>query len=232
MQFLAMLTQKVFFNIYFCIKMLNEVDDMKKYVVDGIVNYIISNKTYTKEEQEQIRYGIGNLYLQTTKIVVITALAILFKLFIPYLIFVVSFNIIRSVSFGIHAKKSYQCWIWSTLLFIGIPYLVNTLIISLYVKVIICIFCIIYITIYSPADTVKRPIVSSKRRLIYKYCSCLISILYSFLIIYLTNQLIANSLFFSLILQSIIISPFTYKLFKLPYNNYIEYLRKEGIYDY
>lgn len=202
---------------------------MKKYVVNKIMNYITNNKKYTDAEVEQIRYGISNLYLQITKIIVITTLAIILKLFIPYLIFIISFNIIRSVSFGLHAKKSYQCWFWSILIFILIPYLIIRLSIPFYIKLIISILCIIYISIYSPADTIKRPIVSKKRRIIYKYCSTIISIIYSFIIIYLNNKLIVNSLLFSLILQSVIISPVTYKLFGLTYNNYIAYARKEGI---
>ena len=159
--------------------------------------------------------------------IIITLLAILLKIFIPYLIFTAFYNIIRLPSFGIHAKKSYQCWISSIIFFIGLPYLSTILNLNIYVKQILLILSIIYITVYSPADTIKRPIVSQKRRLIYKYLSFTISLIYAFLCIYIKDQVISNSILLSLLLQCIIISPITYKVFGQPYNNYKEYIRRE-----
>ena len=40
------------------------------------------------------------------------------------------------------------------------------------------------------------------------------------------NNFISNCLIFALILENILISPITYKLFKLPYNNYITFLKE------
>ncbi|MBR1376458.1 MAG: accessory gene regulator B family protein [Bacilli bacterium] len=202
---------------------------MKKFVINGIVDYIVKNKPCSKEDEEVIRYGISNLYLQISKIIVITAIAIILKLFVPYLIFTIIYNIIRMPSFGIHAKKSYQCWISSIILFIGIPFLMTILDINIYLKITISIISIIYITIYSPADTEKRPIVSTKRRLFYKYASAILSIIYAFSCLFIKDQIVSNALLFSLVLQSVIISPFTYKIFGQPYNNYKEYLRKEAL---
>ena len=202
---------------------------MKKFVINKIMNYIKSNKHYSKEELETIEYGIANLYLQLTKTIVITAIAIALKIFIPYLIFIVTYNIIRMPSFGVHAKKSWHCWVSSIIIFNAIPYLITIVNLSLNVKLIILFMTIIYITYYSPADTVKRPIISAKRRRIYKIASCILSVIYALLSIYIKDQIVSNSFLFSLILQCFIISPATYKLFGQPYNNYKEYLGKEAL---
>ena len=77
----------------------------------------------------------------------------------------------------------------------------------------------------SPADTKKRPIVNHKRRLIYKIISTILAIIFVTLSILIKNNYISNCLIFGLVLQNILISPLTYKIFKQPYNNYKEFLR-------
>ena len=75
----------------------------------------------------------------------------------------------------------------------------------------------------SPADTHKKPIVNPKRRLFFKYLSVLITIIYSFIILFSKDVFIINCLLFALLVQSLLISPTVYKLFKMPYNNYKKY---------
>ena len=200
---------------------------MKEVIVNKTLNYIIKHKELTNYDMDIIKYGISNLYLQISKIIVITTLAIILKIFIPYLIFTIFYNIIRMPSFGIHAKKSWQCWVSSIIFFIGFPYLLTVITINSYMHFLIITFSIIYITIYSPADTIKRPIISKKRRRIYKILSCIISILYALFSYLVKDKIVSYSLLFSLVLQCIIISPITYKIFGMPYNNYKRYVEKE-----
>ena len=51
----------------------------------------------------------------------------------------------------------------------------------------------------------------------------MLAIIYIVLIFTINNYLIKNLLTFALILESILILPITYKIFKLPYNNYLKY---------
>ncbi len=197
---------------------------MKKFVIENLMKYIKNNKQYSEEELETIEYGISNLYLQITKTIVITTIAIVLKIFIPYLIFIITYNIIRMPSFGVHAKKSWHCWISSIIIFNAFPYLTTIANLNGYIKILLCIIAALYLTCYSPADTEKRPIISPKRRKIYKCISCIISIIYSFLCLYIKDQIVSNAFLFSLILQCFIVSPVTYKLFGQSYNNYKNYL--------
>lgn len=91
------------------------------------------------------------------------------------------------------------------------------------IKLILGIVCVLLIYKNSPADTEKRPIVNPKRRKKFKIISVIIATSYV-IISFFVNNFISNSLLFSLLVEVIFISPLTYKIFKLPYNNYINYL--------
>ena len=77
----------------------------------------------------------------------------------------------------------------------------------------------------APADTKKRPIVNKKRRLIYKITSTILTISYGIMSFLIKNNYIVNCLILSMIMQNFMIAPTIYKIFKLPYNNYIQFLK-------
>lgn len=195
---------------------------MKNIIINKLLNILVKYKNYSETEIEELKYGLTSIYLLISKLIIIIPLAIILNLGKECLIFLFFYNIIRTFSFGLHASKSYICLILSTIIFIGIPFLCTKIIISLNIKVVISILCIILLFKNSPADTKKRPILSKNRRLFFKYISVLIAIIYSFVSIF-TNDYISNNLLFSLMLQVIITSPITYRLFNMTYNNYLNY---------
>ena len=151
-------------------------------------------------------------------------LAALFGVFKEYILVLVLFNIIRFTAFGIHATKSIYCWISSTITFIGMPLLCKYLIIPLNIRLIISFICILIFLIHAPSDTPKRPIIKKKNRIIYKISTVSISIIYTICISVIKINLIHNAFLASMIIQSVLIHPLTYKLFKTPYNNYKTYV--------
>ena len=82
---------------------------------------------------------------------------------------------------------------------------------------------LINIILYAPADTVKRPLINSKKRKKYKITSIIFTLIYFVLAIITKDNLVVNSLTFGLLIECILISPFTYKTFKMPYKNYKNY---------
>lgn len=76
----------------------------------------------------------------------------------------------------------------------------------------------------APADTYKRPIINEKRRLVYKILSCIITVVMTCISLFIKDQFLASSILISIILQCFMISPTVYKIFKLPYNNYKQYI--------
>lgn len=199
---------------------------MKKFIINKCMNYIKKNTNYNKTKLEEIEYGLVSIYLMISKLIIIVAISILLGIFKEMLIYMLIYNILRMPSFGLHATKSWICLLSSTILFIGIPYLCIFLSIPMILKIIIGILGILFMLKNAPADTKKKPIVSKKRRQTYKFISTLLTISFSFGVILIKNNFISNCLVFAIIMQNFMISSLTYKIFKLPYNNYIAFLKE------
>lgn len=199
---------------------------MKNILLNKCIYIIKTNKNYNQTKLEEIRYGLEGLYLLLSKIIIIIFISLILKITKQTLLFLFIFNIIRLPSFGLHASKSWICLLTSTLAFIGIPLLIINLNLTNTTKLFIGIPSIFHIYLFSPADTHKKPIINKKRRKIYKYISTIISIFYILLSIIAKNNYISNCYLFAVLLQNILISPITYKLFNLPYNNYKKYEEK------
>ena len=198
---------------------------MKDLVINNALGLIKNtHPEYGNEKIEIIEYGLVGLYLFITKTIVIFAVAILLNIFKELLIFTIIYNIIRMPSFGMHASKSWICWIASSIMFLGGAYLCSILSIPINIKVIMGIIGIILIYKNSPADTEKKPIISPRRRMVYKTISTLIAITFSILAIILQNDLWSNCFIFALIYQTIMTAPTTYKIFNQPYDNYKNYI--------
>lgn len=197
---------------------------MKKKVLKILENLIKkSNKNINEIKLEEIMYGLESIYLTIEKIILIIIISLILNVFKEVMLFMLIYNVIRFTGFGAHAKNSITCLIISTITFILIPIIAIHITIPIYMKIMIGIICLILFLIYAPADTEKRPIISKKRRFFYKICTTFIGVLYIILSLYIKNNFMSNVLIFSLILQSIMILPITYKLFGVSYNNYKNY---------
>lgn len=195
---------------------------MQKKVIGYLLNKIGEGKNYTKDELDIIEYGLASIYLTFSKLIVILLLSFVLNIFNEVVIFLVFCSIIRLFGFGLHATKSYICLIVSTTVFIGCPLMLRLIDLNIYIKIILFIINILFIIKNSPADTHKRPIVSKKRRMIYKILCTIVSIIY-FIISFKVSTYISNCLLCSLIVQNVLMAKTTYKLFNLPYNNYKNY---------
>ena len=200
----------------------------KKFISSSLRAIKRKYPEYSNEKLDELRYGLEGLYILVTKSVIIFGIAYLLGILWELIIFTVLYNIIRATSFGIHATKSWICLVSSLMIFIGATYLSTVLVIPTGTKIILGILVVIYIHIYSPADTKKRPIVSPKRRFVYKTVSTVIACIYAVTCVVITNVFLANSLLFALIIQCLMISPLTYKLSGQPYDNYKTYILKNS----
>lgn len=181
----------------------------------------------TDVELEQIEYGLAGVYLSITKLVIIIAIAFLLKIQKECACFLIIFAILRNNAYGIHATKSWICLITSSVAFLGIPILAMNLTIPFLVKYTLGILASILVFKNSPADTKKRPIINKQKRLRHKLLATLTAIIYVIISISITNNFLSNCFFMSILLIDIMISPITYRIFKLPYNNYLSYLKEE-----
>ena len=182
-----------------------------------------NNPTYQEEKLEEIRYGLESIYLTYTKIFLIFVLAYFLGIIKETLLLLVTYNIIRTFAFGIHATKSIYCLITSLILFIGGVYVVKYISLNIYVKAIISIILLICIYKYAPADTYKRPLINERKRKKYKVISTILGIAYVILIIIFNNYIISNYLLIGMLETVIMIHPNVYKIFNLPFDNYKKY---------
>lgn len=197
---------------------------MKEAFINSSMNMIQKYyPNYSEVKLAELKYGLLGLYLMISKSIIIFSIAIFLGIFKELLIFTVIYNIIRASSFGMHASKSWICLVASTSIFILLTYLSLNVTIPINIKLIIGIIGIIFMYKNSPADTAKKPIVSLKRRKIYKTISTLLAIIFVICSLIIDNNFLSNSFILSLVLQNIFISPTTYKIFNEPYDNYKTY---------
>ena len=196
---------------------------IKDFVINNSMNLVKQNNTYTKDQLDEIKYGIESIYFLVSKFVVVLGLSIVLGIFKETIMLLAVYNFLRAFAFGIHASKSIYCWITSIIFFIGTPLLCKYFIFPNLFFIIASIICFTCIMLFAPADTEKRPLINAKKRRIYKILSISLAIIYIILIFIIDNGILKNTLMFALILQTTLILPITYKLFKLPYNNYLNY---------
>ncbi|MDY6071884.1 MAG: accessory gene regulator B family protein [Bacilli bacterium] len=196
---------------------------MKNLVVNSIMNNITKYYNYDDTKLDEIKYGIESLYLTISKTIIILIGCIILKIVKPLLLLFIFYGIIRLTGFGVHAKKSWHCWVTSLLMFIGIPILISIISVNKNIIFITYLICMILMLKYAPADTEKRPLINKNKRTLYKVLTLLITFIYLILSLMLKNQIIINTLYMSIILETIQILPITYKLYGVRYNNYKNY---------
>ncbi len=197
---------------------------MKKLIINKCMELVTTyNKDLSQRDIDKIKYGLEGLYLTITKLIFIIIVSIILGIWKETLLLILIFNGIRLTSFGVHAKRSIDCLISSTLFFILFPILCIKLTIPLIVKIILFIPLTVLIGIFAPADTEKRPLINKKKRKIYKILSIIISIIYMTIAIVIKNNILSNCFIFAIVIQIIIMLPITYKIFGVSYNNYKTY---------
>ena len=197
---------------------------MKKRLLNEIRKQIKKQyPSYSNDKLDEIMYGVEGIYLTITKTIIIFGLALILGIFKELLILLVAFNFIRLFAFGMHANKSITCLIFSSLVFLTGAFLCKYITISKEVLYILYFLVFIIIIKYAPADTKKRPLLKSNKRLRFKILSVMVTLTYFIISFFINNNLIINSLIIGLIIECILIIPITYKAFKMPYKNYLKY---------
>lgn len=197
---------------------------MKELVINNSLNLVKRQyPDYDDKKIAVIRYGLEGIYLTVSKTIIIFLIAYFLGILKELIIFTLIYNAIRMPSFGAHAPSSTICLMASTTIFILSTYLCMVISISIWLKLLLGTIGIVIIFKNSPADTAKRPIINKKRRLCYKIISTVIAIIFVILSIAIQDNFISNSLMLGLMIQSMMTSRITYKLFGQTYDNYKNY---------
>ena len=187
--------------------------------VNTSLNIILNNKECSEHELIKIKYGLEGLYSFVTKYTFILLLNILLGTTLEFIVFHVTYAIIRAFGFGLHAKTNLGCWIISTISFVIIPFIIKNIFISKLILFVIGVIATVIIIIFAPADTKKRPLIHKDKRMQNKVISIIICLLYLCLI-YILNNFIVNCLAYALLFESLMINPLSYMISKQSFNNY------------
>ncbi len=190
-------------------------------MVDKICDYLTNkirkeNSEIDDERAEVINYGIHLIVGEIPKFFIIMGIAYLlgvldltilaYFLMLPY----------RGISGGFHLKTHIGCIIGTVIFFSGTGLLGKYLILAPTVKYIVTFlvwaFGMIMVKLYAPADTENIPIISKnerKKKRILSYIALTLSIIASLII---KDIVISNIIVYGMLLQSISITRFAYKL--------------------
>ena len=196
---------------------------MKKKFLNISTGMIQKSGNYSDEQIEIIRYGLETIYLTFTKLLILFLLAYVLGIIREFFLLLITYNIIRSQAFGIHASKSIYCLISSIIMFIGGALICKYIMLPFWINISLAIICNICLFLYAPADTYKHPLINPKKRKRWKLLSTFLGLFYTVCIILWRDSFIVNYLIIGMIESVIMIVPITYKMFHLPYNNYKNY---------
>ena len=193
---------------------------LKELFVNISINYLKNNNVCDKKQEKIFKYTLESLYSFITKSFVILLISIFFKTFYITLLMLILYSILRGFSFGIHANKNIYCWIISLTLYSLLPFLITNLKFNLYFNYFSFIIGLIAILLWAPADTKSRPLINKQKRLINKFITFFIAILFITFSFITNNENLKEITCIILLLNTVCICPITYFIFKQPYKNY------------
>lgn len=197
---------------------------------DKMMPFLEKYNTYTDRNKILAHYGLETLYILISKMIIITIISLILGITKELYIFLLFYGLLRFYASGVHLSSSLDCTITSSIIFIGITYLCIYTNMRLDYRIIVTGISICLFALYSPADTKKKPLIRENDRSKKKIISTILCYIYLILICSIKNIYILNVLTYCLLLEAFLITPFIYKLFKQPYNNYLiygNYKRKE-----
>ncbi|OOM79825.1 accessory gene regulator B family protein [Clostridium sp. BL-8] len=186
----------------------------------GCLNFVKNNTTSSEDDLEKIYYGIQIFWINILKFILLFITAYLLGVLRYTFTAFVIFAILRTFASGVHANSTLQCIIINYILFLGNVYLSLNITLNLNIRTIIYVISFALLLLYSPADTEERPLISKKLRKILKIKSILVIITFYIITLFIVSNEYINLITFSILEETIVITPMAYKLLGKKYANY------------
>ena len=196
---------------------------MKNAFVNSSLNYLIRNHACNEKQKNIFLYTLESIYSLVTKTTVVLLLSFFLKTFPITLTCIILYSILRGFAFGIHATKNIYCWCITLFVYIIGPLFIKFISIDMIYIYMIYVLGTLAILLWAPADTPSRPLLDKKKRQTNKIISFIFIILLILSSFYINIPQFYSIIAFILLLESICICPLTYKLFSIPYHNYLHY---------
>lgn len=191
-------------------------------MVDTICDWLLkkiteNDSTIDEEKSEIIYYGLQNLVGELPKGFLILLVAGVCGVFKLVLIGTIVFLLYRGFAGGVHLKTHFSCFLVSTVAVVGSTiFAKNFLYESTFViYTILGIFNLMLAALYAPADTENRPIMKESQRNRQKIESVVtVGVVYLISTFIIKNQIISNIFMYMITIESLMITPIAYKIFK------------------
>ena len=200
---------------------------MKEKFINSSINFISKYQECDDLKLKRLKYGLEGIYSLIVKISVVILISIITKTLTETLLFILFYAGIRTFSFGWHAKFNIACWITTLLIYNVILYFIINIDYPIYIGYIILGISLISMLLWAPADTPKRPLIRKKQRLKSKILSITVLVLYAVIYVTINSNPLKNIILYSLLIQTILINPITYKITNTRFNNY-KYYKKNN----
>ena len=201
---------------------MGEQSSMKELFITNAFNFINNHKDLDHYNEVKIKYGLEVMYHFFTKLFVVIIISILLNT-IKYIIpLFISFGLLRTFGYGIHAKTNLECWIFTISLYIICGIYLKMYYFNTYIKLAIFVISFISMLLWAPSDTKGRPLVNKRKRRILKFF-CLITLLIEGLLSFKTKYFFKDVFVIAAALETIVINPYLYKITGTPRKNYENY---------
>lgn len=205
------------------IKYINSNFDFNGFLCKKILNYFKNHLNLSPLEVEKLYLGIMIIGLNISEMMIVFIIAFFMGIIKEVVLFSIMFIVLRLTAAGLHCKSSLGCIILTSIIYIGSSYISINYPLNMYLTFTISIISILFLYKYSPADTENRPILGSDHRKKLKILTTTIASILIFINLLLLNKILFNVTMFALLIETISVSPFSYKLMKTSYNNYEKY---------
>lgn len=185
------------------------------------------------ERAEVINYGLQLIIGEIPKLILLFALAAIFKIALLVIFAYISMLPYKIVAGGFHLKTNIGCTIGTLLIYYGNVFISKNIVfqpewLKLLSVGFIWVLSIIMIKKYAPADTMNLPILRKKDRRIKKNLSYLFATLTLIVGLIIKNNTLSNILIFNVLIETLCITQLAYKITKNEYG-YRTYLKQELI---
>ncbi|MBU3157713.1 accessory gene regulator B family protein (plasmid) [Clostridium estertheticum] len=184
------------------------------------IKFIIANTEKSEEEIEKVQYGFQIIIMNLFKMIILFLTAYFLKIGIYTLVAFMVFGIFRSFACGVHANTSLNCIIINYIVFLGDVFISINFSLNKSSVVIMYIISLILVSLYAPADTEERPLVSENYRKKLKIRAISVVLTFTLISLLIGNSIYMNIITIAIIEESILITPLAYIIFKKPYKNY------------
>lgn len=196
------------------------IDKFCEYLTNKIRN---ENLEIDDERAEVIKYGLQIMIGEVPKLFIMAAIAWILGVFKWTLLSFILMLPYRMYSGGFHLKTHIGCIIGTSLMYTGNAFLSQQfqipMIFKLVFAIVLWVFSILMIHLYAPADTEDVPVVSKKERRKRKNISYIIMTTMLITGVIIKNNTISNMLLIGVLLQTVSITRFAYKITKNKYGH-------------